>query len=170
VRTICALFFASSRHGGNWENFKSVVPNLTLCADNGIVCVEFMTPDDVELFINILIEHGLTFLHNDESVDIAVVDQNRGLTKTCYLIEFDHVNMNNRSQRVAACRLTGSEVMQVVTPPDWVFEKSLSSSHGFVPTEYIDKGMKYLRLENGVDVYLNPLTGKEVYIGRTQKV
>jgi hypothetical protein len=57
--------------------------------------------------------------------------------------------------------------MQVVTPPGWVYEKSLSSSYGYVPTGHKDGGLKYLRHEDGLDVYLNTLTGAEVYVGRT---
>jgi len=152
---------------GDWEAFKAIVPNKTLCADNEVVRVGFMTPDDVESFIKKLEKYGLTFLRNDESVDIAVVDQMRGPIKKCAWIEFGHVDMSDGGQRVAACRLVGSELMQIVTPPDWVYEKSLSSSYGFVPTEHKDKGLKYLRHENELDVYLNPVTGEEVYVGRT---
>ena len=57
--------------------------------------------------------------------------------------------------------------MQVVTPPTWKFDGSLSHSYGFAPTEHVDKSLKYLRHENGLDVYLNTVTGQEVYIGRT---
>ena len=57
----------------------------------------------------------------------------------------------------------------VVTPPGWEYDKSLSSSYGFVPNEHIEKGLKFLRHENGLDVYLNPLTGEEVFVGRTDK-
>ena len=57
--------------------------------------------------------------------------------------------------------------MEVVTPPDWKYEESLCSSFGFIPTEHADKGMKFLRHDNGLDVYLNSLTGEEVYVGRT---
>jgi len=152
---------------GDWESFKAIVPNQTLCADNEIVRVGFMTPSDVESFIKKLGKYGLVFLRNDESVDIVVVDQMRGPTKKCDWVEYGHINMGNEGQRVAACRLIGSEVMQIVTPPNWVYEKSLSSSYGFVPTEHADKGLKYLRHENGLDIYLNPVTGEEVYVGRT---
>jgi len=57
--------------------------------------------------------------------------------------------------------------MQVVSPPGWAFESSLSRSFGFVPSEHADKSLTYLRHENGLDVYLNSVTGEEVYIGRT---
>jgi len=152
---------------GDWESFKAIVPNQTMCADNEIVRVGFMTPDDVESFIKKLEKYGLIFLRDDQSVDIAVVDQLRGPSKKCEWLEFGNVNMSKYGQKVAACRLVGSEVMQVVTPQDWVYEKSLSSSYGFVPTEHKEKGLKYLRHENGLDVYLNPVTGEEVFVGRT---
>jgi len=57
--------------------------------------------------------------------------------------------------------------MEVVTPPGWEFDGSLSSTFGFVPSEHAEKGMQFRRHENGLDVYFNPLTGKEVYVGRT---
>ena len=57
--------------------------------------------------------------------------------------------------------------MEVVTSSGWVFEGSLSSTFGFVPSEHAEKGMQFLKHENGLDVYFNPFTGKEVYVGRT---
>lgn len=42
----------------------------------------------------------------------------------------------------------------------------MSSTYAFVPSEHVEKGMKYLRNENGLDVYLNPITGEEMYVGR----
>ena len=152
---------------GGWDAFKGIVPNQTLCADNEIVRVGFMTPQDVESFIKKLQRVGLEFLRDGEAIDIAVVDQTRGLTSKCAWLEFSHVNMDGSGPRIAACRLVGSRVNQVVTPPDWKYEDSLSSTFGFVPSEHAAKGMKYLRHENGLDVYLNPITGQEMYVGRT---
>ena len=79
--------------------------------------------------------------------------------------------MSGEGQRVAACRLVGSQVMQVVTPPGWKIEGSLSSTFAFVPSERTwRKGMKYLRHENGLDVYLNPITGKEMYVRSYRRI
>ena len=75
--------------------------------------------------------------------------------------------MSGEGQRVAVCRLVGSQLTQVVTPPGWKFEGSLSSTFGFVPSEHAAKGMRYLRHEHGLDVYINPITCKEIYVGRT---
>lgn len=152
---------------GGWVDFKAIVPNKTLCADNEIARIGFMTPQDVESFVKILQSKGLEFLRGGEAIDIAVADQMRGLTSKCSWLEFGHVNMGGSGSRVAACCLAGSQVMEVVTPPGWEFEGSLSSTFGFVPFEHADKGMQFLRHENGLDVYFNPLTGKEMYVGRT---
>jgi hypothetical protein len=152
---------------GGWDGFKNIVPNQTLCADNEIARVGFMSPQDVESFLKKLQSNGLGFLRDGEAIDIAVADQMHGITSKCSWLEFGHVNMGSTGPRVATCHLVGSQVMEVVTPPGWEFEGSLSSTFGFVPSEHAEKGMKFLRHEDGLDVYFNPLTGKEVYVGRT---
>lgn len=152
---------------GGWDAFKEIVPNQTLCADDEIVRVGFMTPQDVESFVGKLGRAGLVFLRNGEAIDIAVVDQVRGITTKCSWLEFGHVMMAERGHRVAVCRLDGGRVEKLVHPLDWKFEGSLSSTFGFVPSDHGANGMTYLRHENGVDVYLNAMTGDEMYVGRT---
>ena len=151
---------------GGWDAFMEIVPNQTLCADNEIIRVGFMTPQDVKAFTDKLNEFGIAFLPTSNSTDVVVVDQMRGPTTQCSWLEFGHINLDADSHRVAVCRLAGSQNMEMNAPTNWKFEGSLSSSFGFVPTEHIQKGLKYLRHDNGLDVYLNPVTGKEVYVGR----
>ena len=155
------------KFSGGWDAFKQIVPNKTLRADGEIAAVGFMTPVDVQSFINRLKKNGLIFLHNHESMDIAVVDQMRGPTVKCNWLEFGHADWDGEGHRIAACRIVDTDVRQIVTPPDWVYEKSLSASFGFQPTEHEQEGLKFLRHEDGVDIYINALTGKEVYVGRT---
>jgi hypothetical protein len=159
-----ALF---EKYPGGWNAFKKIVPNKTLCSDNELARVGFMAPQDVSAFVGKLQQAGLVFLRSEKAVDLAVVDQLRGLTTPCDWLEFGHINMGT-NQEVAACRLAGSQTMQVFTPDGWEYEGSLSASQGFVSNENVNKDLKYLRTENGVDVYLNKTTGKEVYIGRTR--
>lgn len=54
-----------------------------------------------------------------------------------------------------------------MTPDGWQYQGSLSQTYAFAPADHVDKSLKFLRHEDGVDVYLNSLTGKEVYLGRT---
>lgn len=152
---------------GTFEAFKEGLPNRTLAADGELVRVGFMTPDDVRAFIATLQGRGLRHVVEGKAQDLAVVDQQRGPTAASDSLEFGHVAMDGN--RVAAARLAGSSLHQVLTPDGWVFEGSLSHTFGFVPTAATDKALQFLRSENGLDVYLNPLTGKEVYVGRTSR-
>lgn len=152
---------------GGLDGFKRLVRNNTLCADNEIVRVGFMVPRDAEAFVNSLETMGLKFLRNGEAIDIAVVDQVRGPTLKCEWLEFCRTKIGDTEAEVSTCRLVGSKSKEVVTPPGWIFERSLSSTFGLVPTEHVQKKLKFLRHENGLDIYINSITGKEVYIGRT---
>jgi len=109
---------------------------------------------------------GLQYLSDGgAAVDLVVVDQQHGPTTPCNWIEFGFVTVDGH--RLASCRLKGSTSRQLMTPDGWQFERSLSKTFGFVPTGEDDKNLRFLRQENGLDVYWNELTGKEVYVGRT---
>lgn len=153
---------------GGWEAFVEDCPNKTLCADSSLARVGFMSPVDVESYVKYLEKNGLVFLESNEAVDLFVADQQRGITVKCNWAEFGHVNLDgDKSKRVAACQLIEGIEEPLLTPDGWKYEGSLSNTFSFAPTEHVDKSLKYLRHENGLDVYLNLLTGKEVYSGRT---
>jgi hypothetical protein len=152
----------------NWDAFKLDVPNATLCADGEIVRLGFMSPDDVEQFVKRLTERGLIHLDHGIARDIVVVDQLQGPTSGCTWLDFGHVNLDaDPTKRIAACRLKGSASWKVILPDDWQFENSLSATSGFVPSEQIDKDLTFIRHDAGIDVYRNEVTGREVYVGRT---
>jgi hypothetical protein len=152
------------RYPGGWESLRSAAPNETLCADGELVRTGFMSPSEVEAFVNSLQKYDLIYQKGGKVRDLVVVDQTRGPLAACDWIEFGHVNFDNDpTKRVAACRKTGSPSKQVITPQGWTFECSLSSSFGFARQDTL----KFLRREGGLDVYLNELTGREVFVGRT---
>jgi hypothetical protein len=150
------------------KGFLAFVPNQTYCSDEELTRVGFMTPMDTEAFVRRLTSAGLIHLKDGAAIDIVVVDQLTGPLSSCSWIEYGQIAIDSaRTQRVAVCRLKGSGSNRVVMPSGWTFEKSLSNSHKFVPTEQVATTMKFLRHENGVDVYLDLVTGKEKYVGRT---
>ena len=150
----------------DFEAFKAVVPNRTLCADDELVRVGFMSPQDTEAFVQRLEELGLAYLRDGAAVDLVVVDQQRGPMAPCDWLDFGRVEVDDAGNRVSAARLAGSQSLDVVTPEGWEFSESLSAKFGFVPNEHIEKGLQFLRREDGLDVYWNPLTKSEVFIGR----
>jgi hypothetical protein len=154
----------------DWHSFKNEVPNRTMCADNELVRVGFMVPDDAERYVTDLEARGLCYRIDGISKDIVIVDQLRGPLIHCDWIEFGHINIDgDPAKRIAGCRLRGSTQSTVQTPEGWRFEESLSCQHGFVPSSYIDRSLQFLQSEDGLDLYLNTLTGREVYIGRTDE-
>ena len=154
---------------GGWEAFFEAVPNQTLCADGELVRVGFMAPDDVQAYIEQLEHSGLRFLLEGSAVDIVVVDQVRGPSTPCEWVEFGRIPYERDEGRpVAACRLRGSEIWQLLCPTDWTWEHSLSNQFGFVPEEHFDKTMTRQRQEDGLDVYRSQLSDEDVFIGRTR--
>ena len=151
---------------GGIEEFDTIVPNETACCDNELFRVGFMMPEGSDKFIQILIDHGLEYLVDDEAVDFVQVTQYGGLFSKCTWAEFGHINFEGKeNQRIAVCRMIDSE-QDLFMPEWWKYEKSLSHTHGFIPEGVsMDKSLKYLRQVGGVKVYLNLLTGKEVFIG-----
>lgn len=154
-----------SRYPGGWDGFVHDSPNQSLCADSDLARIGFMSPMDVEKFCQALESRGLLFQRDGKAVDLAVVDQLRGPTIPCDWLEFGHVEL--RGNRISACRIVGSEDAHAVTPDGWRYETSLSARHGFVPSGATDRSLVMLRREGQLDVYVNRLTGEEVYVGRT---
>jgi hypothetical protein len=152
---------------GGIDAFDRAVPNQTLCADDELVRVGFMTPNDTQRFIDTLVFNGLTHLQDEHAVDIVVVDQLGGFLSQCSWAQFGHVSLNKEgTQRIAACRLVGGNANLLSFPTGWQFERSLSRNGMFVPSEEIASKMKFLRHKPGVDVYLDLATGTEKYVGR----
>lgn len=153
---------------GGWDAFSATIPNKTMCSDNEIVRVGFMSPQDVAAFIFSLEQKGLIFLQAGTAMDLAVADQHRGLTTPCDWLEYGHIDLDP-GITIAAGRLKGSLVDTVYMPDDWVYERSLSVSSTFVASEDVKKRLEFLYSRDGFDYYLDKTNGKEVQIARTSR-
>src|ERR1700730_405151 len=83
-----------SRYPSGWLAFVQNAPNNTLCSDNELARVGFMTPDDCRSFVGSLESIGISFLRDGQSQDIVVADQMRGLTVPCDWADFGRIEMN----------------------------------------------------------------------------
>lgn len=127
-----------------------------------------MSPDDVEAYLQHLDLYGIHYLDDGVAQDVVVVDQRTGFVASCDWAEVGHLDLNNDPKlKVTACRIKGSELDICITPDGWKHEGSLSQTFSFTPREHLEKSLTFLRHEDGLDVYMNKLTGKESYIGRT---
>jgi hypothetical protein len=158
---------ALDRYPGGWSAFRAAVPNETLCADSELVRVGFMNPADVKAYINELEQLGLRYIVDGAAEDIVVADQLRGFAVPCDWAECGRGDFSS-GREVTVCRLKNSKVDQFVTPEGWAWEKSLSASFGFVPTEAQDSLTK-VNEDDGIEEFNSPLTEKPAYSGRTSK-
>ncbi len=72
---------------GGFPAFCSHVPDNTLCFDEEIAGIAFMTPQDAGAFIGHLETHSFTFQIDGKAKDIAVMDQYKGATMFCNWLE-----------------------------------------------------------------------------------
>ena len=163
---------------GGWPAFVTLAPNATLCADDHLARIGFMAPSDVERFVDSLERAGLAFQSQGKAIDLAVVDQVRGPTIDCEWLEFGRFTFGNsggivavawlfKGQRIAAGVHFPGESLQLATPEGWTYEGSLSERSTFFEAGKEGERLKFLRSENGVDVFLDLSTGKEVFRGST---
>lgn len=132
---------------GNWDAFKSIVPNNTLCADTELVRVGFMSPADVREFVDELRTHGLHFNEDGTAEDIAICDQQRGFTTVCKWAEFGSVHLDeDLDQPVAAARLVGSKINTTATPIGWSWENSLTRDFSFLATKQEPPSIRPIRI------------------------
>jgi hypothetical protein len=124
---------------GGWDAFQAFVPTLNLCADNELVRVGFRSNKDVVPFVAQLQSVGLEHLRDGAAIDMAVVDQTRGIAVPCNWLEYGHAEIDDKGTRIAVCSLVGSKVEGVFTPPDWKFKGSLSAMFGVEPKQPASK-------------------------------
>ncbi|HUE11594.1 MAG TPA: hypothetical protein VMQ54_11675 [Steroidobacteraceae bacterium] len=155
----------AERFAGGWAAFADDVPNSTLCSDGEIARVGFMNPNDGSDYIDRLVGFGLVFMRDGRSVDIAVALQNQGLAVACDWLDYGQIEIAP-GQGVSAVWRKGSASGQVFCPEQWRFERSLSRQYAAVPPQHVGRSLTFLRHDNGLDVYRDALTGKEVFIGR----
>jgi hypothetical protein len=156
------------KYPGGWDAFVENAPNGTLCADENVARLGFMSPFDVESFIKGLEKIGFRYIVDGQALEVAVIDQIRGFMTPCDWLDAGHVEIDGGKHEVTACKLKGCLSKCIISPIGWEYNKSLSREYGFIPSEHLDKSLKYLRHENGMDVYYNKLTNGEVYIGRSK--
>lgn len=164
ISLIIRLEAIDAHFPGGRQAFEQTIPNSTACGDGTFIRVGFMTPADVGAYVSVLEASGLTFQRDGQTIDMAVVDQRRGPTVPSPWLEVG--NISTKDMQVTACWAQGVTPGGIGLPRGWKFEGSLSQTSGFAAEGSDGDHLQFLRRDNDTDVYLNLLTGKEVYVGR----
>ena len=129
-----------AKYPGRWAAFVYEIQNQTLCFDEQIARLGFMSPPDAEAFVEKLKQRRLVFLNQDKAIDLAIVDQQLGVTTQCDWLEFGKIGFGDEGKVSACSFFDGPRVaagvhfrgtsMQLATPVDWRFAGSLSQKSG----------------------------------------
>lgn len=157
----------AERYPGGWHGYCKDAPNKTLCFDDEIARVGFMTPQDVGQFVKRLEARGFVFVKDKKFIDIAAVQPAGFCDAECDWLELGQMNDLKTGGSCVFCRLRGSTSDDLFTPEGWTFD--LSGELFTIPKEEVNKRLIFLNHENGLDVYLDTDSGKKVYQARTGK-
>lgn len=159
----------AEKYPGGVDQYIKDCPDGTLCKDDSIVRVGFMSPFDTGAFIEDLKRLGFKYIEDEEFVEIAVVLQFIGLLRPCNWLEIVSVKIFKGNMKLSMCQIKGGALEYVDLPHGWSYENSLSKSNRFFTSETMDKRMIFLDHTDGVDAYLDVLTGEQHFITRTSR-
>jgi hypothetical protein len=167
VSVVICLETIADKYPGGVEQYIEDCPNWSLCMDDKIARVGFMSPHDALDFIRSLERLGFRYVSDGEFDEIAVVYQFGGIPLPCDWLECLNVVIFKGDVRVFVCKMTGDEIKSFAHPKGWTYENSLSKQCLAISLENFEHRMVFLRHENGRDFYLDTLTDREMSIART---
>lgn len=165
VSVIVRRLDIDAKYPRGWAGYVDDCPNTTLCADAHLARVGFMAPADAQLFIGRLGDQGFVVGPNPVGCEVAVVDHVGGTLQSADWLQVGGVRVDGHD--VCACRLAGDESTLMITPDGWSWDKSLYRGAVQLREPETAGRWRFLRFENGLDVFLDLETGKEKFVGRT---
>ena len=143
---------------GGWSAFVDDCPNETLCFDDYLARVGFMAPADADAFVTRLANRGIPSNANSQACNFLVVDQVKGPTRSCPWIRvmvYEHDDI-----KIVCAALANAKDTRLVVPEGWEYDASISKFGRRFEKGHLDDTVKFLGREDGVDLYLDLITGK----------
>ncbi len=156
----------ATKFEGGWEGFLRAVPNRTLCVDEGLARVGFMSPEDARVFVEQLTGGGLEHLRDGICVDLSVVEQDLEPSRPTPWLVCGTVTCG--LSEAAAAWLAGEEPGELAVPEGWTQEGAQDRLQ-HLTLEDVARRLVYLRHDAGLDVFQDRESGRELYLGRTSK-
>jgi hypothetical protein len=150
-----------ARFVGGMQGLARTIPNNSACRDQHLVRVAFMDSADADAYISVLVERGLVAERDRASVDLAPIMQNKGITVPAEWLKYREIESNGT--RLSICWRTGTEPGEIAVPKGWTYDNTMT----WMPTSFVGDRLKFLRMDGGVEVYLDLQTSKELYVGRS---
>jgi len=167
ISVIIRLEAIQQKYPGGWQAFARDVPNMTLCTDDVLARVGFMSPLDVKEYVEGLERLGFVYERDGKAVDLVVADQFDGFMVDCQWARFCRIHFGgDRNKRVAGCKSLDEKGLTLRVPHGWDYENSLSGRTGWVENKKMDDVLEFIKHEQGKDVYRDKFTGETIYVAR----
>jgi len=150
-----------TRHNNGWEGFLRNVPNRTLCFDQHLARVGFINPDKARKYVQGLTSSGLIYEDNGSAGDLVVVEEKQGPALPCPWTRYFKMTHFKFRVTIVACRLSGDQKYEVSLPKNWTYCED--RNYMYLTADQAKDRLKFLRHEDGIDVYLDLKTNKVVY-------
>ena len=151
---------------GGLEGFRQSVPNATLCEDESLFRVGFMSPADTDDYVGQLEACGLVFLDRGVPRDLLVIDQLRGMPEKC---DWAKTVLREIAPgavvRICTVATDADDDQRVAVPADWVYEQSLYSDGRRVDPSRWASEMEDVGIVDGLHACRDRATGKSLYRG-----
>jgi hypothetical protein len=132
--------------------------DAAVCADRHLIRLGFLDGERVDDVLTALEGHGFRIAEDNRFLDLAVVDQVLGLSLPCDWLEFD-----SAPGEPAYCWMKGEARGALVVPANWRYEHSLSRRFGRAASAPSEERYRWLRSEEGIEVYRDAESGQEVF-------
>ena len=142
---------------GGVDAVKKIAPNSTFRTDGLISAISFMDPESTGNFVDTLLNVGMEFVEDGVAQDIVVLDQHRGPTAQC-----DWIGFNQNADGNSIAWLVGHPQGVMAVYDTWLPHNDLMFRDG-----QVGETMKFLREEDGLDIYLDLETGQECFRPQT---
>lgn len=153
---------------GGWKAFEDAVPNQTLCTDGSLVRVGFMAHVDAIEYCKTLSANNLNVVTREHDGDYVLVGQLEGPVIQPDWLQFESMEKaDDESKQIAVCRLKGDTRPGLSAPIGWKYKGSMSDKPNFASKEEAEQRLEKIRRRDGVEVYYDKQTRKQVFVGRT---
>lgn len=143
---------------GGEAGYRTAAPNQTYRCDGCLAAIDFMSPGDVEFWIEgTLKPAGLRFPTHGRERDVVVVDVVEGPTTPCEWLEF------TRQPKWGEARLKGAPETGLTGPRHWSPENEPEVK--YLDSETSGRRMRFIGAEPHLVTFEDEETGKRNYVG-----
>jgi len=114
------------KYPGGVDQYIEDCPNRSMCMDDEIIRIGFLTLRETEQFVRYLESLGFRCVTNGQFDEIAALDQFEGFCYPCDWLDFTNTAGAEHMQRISACKIKGASPAVLSVPQDWEYETSIS--------------------------------------------